>query len=218
MWCGRMRREAGSAENSRGKKEDPLNLSRAGASLALALLIGHLGYGKSPAQATNLQKSATKQASKATAAKPASPATPAARATPATPATPASSEARAKGRIWTSQTTGKEYRVWTEKEQFHAEWTNVPPEFAAKGAHIRSTGTRKGQKWLGESQNYLPCSAGEGKQEHIANFCQLTTGFEVDSMSATRITGRGEALKRFDCAKCKVLEKEWKNFVWVPKK
>jgi hypothetical protein len=198
-----MRREAGIAENSRGKKEDPLNLSRAGASLALALLIGHLGYGKSPAQATDSQKSAKKQASKATAA---------------TPATPASSEARAKGRIWKSQTTGKEYRVWTEKEQFHAEWTNVPPEFAAKGAHIRSTGTRKGQKWLGESQNYLPCSAGEGKQQHIANFCQLTTGFEVDSMSATRITGRGEALKRFDCAKCKVLEKEWKNFVWVPKK
>jgi hypothetical protein len=67
-------------------------------------------------------------------------------------------------------------------------------------------------------EDFLPCSVGEGKQEHIANFCQLTTGFEIDSMTDSKITGRGESLKRFDCAKCNILEKEWKGFVWVPKK
>jgi hypothetical protein len=202
-WCGRIRREAGSAENFRGKKEDPLNLSRAGASLALASLMGLVACSNSTTPP------ATPQSAPATQPPPSA---------SATPANSVPRQAAVKGSIWKSETTGKEYRVWTEKEQFHAEWTNIPPQFAAKGAHISSTGARKGQKWLGESQNYLPCSAGEGKQEHIANFCQLTTGFEVDSMSATRITGQGEALKRFDCAKCKVLEKEWKNFVWVPKK
>jgi hypothetical protein len=138
-------------------------------------------------------------------------------AAPATPANPKATEAATKGRIWTSRTTGKEYRVWTESNQFHAEWTNIPLEFAAKGAYIRTVCDRKGAKWVGRSEEFLPCSIGTGKEEHIANFCKLTTGFELESMTATNITGRTEALKRFDCAKCQILEKEWKSFVWVPK-
>lgn len=174
-----------------------MNHSRIVASLALAWVIGLAGCSNKSAPPAGPESAASNQ--------PAAP--PAATATPAP-----------KGSVWKSETTGKEYRVWTEKDQFHAEWTNIPPEFAAKGAHIRSMGAHKGDKWVGESENYLPCSVGEGKQEHIANFCQLTTGFEIDSMTDAKITGRGEALKHFDCAKCKVLEKEWKGFVWVPKK
>jgi hypothetical protein len=119
------------------------------------------------------------------------------------------------GRMWKSQTTGHEFRVWTEDSRFHAEWTNIPPASAAKGAYIRTVCRRAGEKWVGESQSYLPCVAGEGKNEHLMNFCHVTTGFEIDSMTASRIDGRTEALKRFDCAKCQVLEKEWKPFVWV---
>lgn len=125
--------------------------------------------------------------------------------------------APAPGRVWKSKTSGKEFRVWTEKGSFHAEWANIPPEFASKGAYIRSVWRRAGQKWMGESRSYLPCTAGEGKEEHIANFCHVSTEFEVDSMTDSRLTGRGEALKRFDCSKCQVLEKEWRSFVWVPK-
>jgi S1-C subfamily serine protease len=122
-----------------------------------------------------------------------------------------------QGRIWRSETSGKEYRLWIKDKQLHAEWTNIPPEFAAKGAYIRSVSRRVGSKWVGESHSYLPCSMGNGKEEHIANFCHLTTGFKLDSMTDKKITGRGEALRRFDCKTCKVLEKEWKDFVWVPK-
>lgn len=125
--------------------------------------------------------------------------------------------APASARIWKSETSGKEYRVWTENRRFHAEWVNIPPEFAAKGAYIRTVCRRAGAKWVGESRSYLPCSMGAGKEEHIANWCRVTTAFEVDSITEKRITGRGEALKRFDCKTCKVLEKEWKGFVWVPK-
>lgn len=187
---------AGSPEKPDPNKEPPsrggaLKFLRNVARFALAVLIVQIVYGKSPLQAPDPQKTAKSAAAKA---------------------------APAPGRIWGSKTTGKEYRVWTEDQKFHAEWTNVPPEFAAKGAYIRTVCQRRGQKWVGESQEYLPCSVGTGKQEHIANFCRLTTGFELDSMTATRITGRTEALKQFDCAKCKVLEKEWKSFVWVPKK
>jgi hypothetical protein len=120
-------------------------------------------------------------------------------------------------RIWKSKTTGNEYRVWTEDNRFHAEWSNIPPGSAAKGAYIRTVCQRAGEKWVGESHSYLPCVGGEGKKEHIINFCHVTTGFEIDTMTASRITGRTEGLKRFDCAKCQVLEKEWKNFEWTPK-
>jgi hypothetical protein len=119
-------------------------------------------------------------------------------------------------RTWKSETTGNEYRVWTEDNRLHAEWTNIPPGSAAKGAYIRTVCRRAGQKWVGESRSYLPCLAGRGKDEHLMNFCHVTTGFEINTMTASRITGRAEGLKRFDCSKCQVLEKEWKNFVWVP--
>lgn len=120
-------------------------------------------------------------------------------------------------RIWKSETSGKEYRVWTENQRFHAEWVNIPAEFAAKGAYIRTVCRRAGQKWIGESRSYLPCSVGEGKEEHLANWCHVVTGFEVESMTETRLTGRGEGLKRFDCRKCQVIEKVWGSFAWVPK-
>jgi len=175
-----------------------LKLSRIVASLALASMIGLAGCSNNSAPPAATQSAASNQ--------------------PATPATPAPAATAAKGSLWTSQTTGKEYRVWTEKDQFHAEWANIPPEFTARGVYIRTVCNRKGAKWVGESSEYLPCSIGEGKQERIANFCRLTTGFELNSMTETKITGRTEALKRFDCAKCKILEKEWKDFVWVPKK
>lgn len=134
-----------------------------------------------------------------------------------TPERKGESAAPATARIWKSETSGKEYRVWTENRRFHAEWVNIPREFAAQGAYIRTVCRRAGAKWVGESRSFLPCSMGAGKEEHIANWCRVTTGFEVDSMTEKRITGRGEALKRFDCKACTALEKEWKGFVWVPK-
>ena len=123
----------------------------------------------------------------------------------------------AGAKVWKSETSGKEYAVWKEGKYLHADWVDLLPQFAAKGAYIRSVLHREGSKWVGESQSYLPCSMGAGAEEHIANWCHVTTGIEIDSMTDTRVTGRGEALKRFDCKTCKVLEKEWKEFVWVPK-
>lgn len=120
-------------------------------------------------------------------------------------------------RVWKSETSGREYRVWMENQRFHAEWVNIPAEFVAQGAYIRTVCWRAGQKWIGESRSYRPCSVGEGKEEHIANWCHVTTGFELDSVTENRISGRGEGLKRFDCRKCQVIEKVWKSFVWVPK-
>ncbi|MBZ5544103.1 MAG: hypothetical protein LAO07_10550 [Acidobacteriia bacterium] len=130
--------------------------------------------------------------------------------------TTAASAAPASARIWKSETTGKEFRVWTEKGVFHAEWVNVPPALTKGGAYIRSELRRTGTKWSGTSQLRLPCESVENNKP-VSNWCSLETKMEIDSVSASRITGRGESLKRFDCRTCKMLETGWAGFEWVPK-
>ena len=196
-WCGG---NAACVGILPGLKEDPLKHWRVAANLVLVVILGQVGCSNPSSQPAPQQGAANSPAPQAT------------------PAPPSNASAPAKGTVWKSETTGKEYRVWTDKDQLHAEWANIPPEFAARGAYIRSLGERKGEKWVGQSETNLPCLVGEGQQAHIANFCQLTAGFEIDSMSATKIEGRGEYKRISDCAKCQVILKEWKPFVWVPKK
>lgn len=118
--------------------------------------------------------------------------------------------------IWTSLTTGKEYSVRTNGQTLHAEWVNIPPPLVQGGAYIRSECRRAGARWIGISRSYLPCDTMEGNKR-VQNWCNLLTKIEIDSMTADRITGRAEALRRFDCERCQILEKVWANFEWVPK-
>ncbi len=122
----------------------------------------------------------------------------------------------ASARIWRSQTTGKEYRVWIENERLHAEWVNAPPELAQHGASIHIQCHRMGTKWVGTARNYLPCDTTENGKR-VTNWCRLTTKIEFDQPEARRMTGRTEWARRFDCANCKILEPVLTNFEWVPK-
>lgn len=122
----------------------------------------------------------------------------------------------ASARVWRSQTTGKEYRVWIENERLHAEWVNVPPELAQRGAYTRTECRHVGTRWIGTSQSRLPCETTENGK-HVSNWCQVATKIEFDRVGANHMAGRGEALRRFDCAACRVLETVWKDFEWVPK-
>jgi hypothetical protein len=119
-------------------------------------------------------------------------------------------------RLWKSETTGKEFRVWTEGGVFHAEWVNVSPGLAKGGAYIRSELRRAGTKWAGTSHLYLPCESLEANKP-VSNWCLLETKMEIDALTADRIAGRGESLKRFDCRVCKILETGWAEFEWAPK-
>lgn len=131
--------------------------------------------------------------------------------------TTAASAAPTSARIWKSETTGKEFRVWTEKGVLHAEWINVPLGLAKGGAYIRSELRRTGTKWAGTSKLRIPCESVEDNKP-VSNWCSLETKMEIESNTADRIAGRGESLKRFDCRTCKVLEAGWAEFEWVPKK
>lgn len=120
--------------------------------------------------------------------------------------------------IWVSQTTGKEFRATVDGDVFHAEWVNMPRELAAHGSFIRTECKRQGSKWVGSSASFLPCSLGNGPGSKIDNWCHLKTTIEIDSITADRISGRGETLQKFDCQKCKILESGTKDFFWTPKK
>lgn len=120
--------------------------------------------------------------------------------------------------VWRSRTTGKEYFVRMDKSHFYAQWVNLPPASAQRGAYIHSACVLKGSKWAGSSDIYMPCVVGEGKNEKVANTCHLTLGIEIESISKDRITGRGQTLRKFDCSACKVIESGWADFEWVPAK
>jgi hypothetical protein len=122
----------------------------------------------------------------------------------------------APARIWRSVTTGREYRVWMDKDRLHTEWVNLSPALAQAGAYIRSESHRVGTRWIGTVQSYLPCEARES-DKRVSNRCHLETRIEIDSMTTERITGRAQALRRFDCKACRVIEAAWANFVWTPK-
>lgn len=128
----------------------------------------------------------------------------------ARPAAPASA------RLWKSETTGKEFRVWTEKGVLHAEWVNIPLRLVKGGAYIHSELRRAGSKWTGTSRLRLPCESVEDNKP-VHNWCSLETKIEISNQTADRITGRGESLQRFNCRVCKILETGWADFEWVPK-
>jgi hypothetical protein len=119
-------------------------------------------------------------------------------------------------KTWKSQTTENEYRVRVEKGVFHAEWVNVPADWAKQGAYLRTECRRTGRKWVGTSVSHLPCTVGEGQGTYIVKWCDLQTQTEIDSISHQRITGRGQRQSKIDCDQCKILEASWADFFWTP--
>ena len=120
--------------------------------------------------------------------------------------------------VWRSLTTGKEYFVRMDKIHFYAQWVNLPPVSKQHGAYIHTACELKGGKWAGTSDIYMPCVVGEGKNDKVANTCRLNLKIEIESISNSRITGRAQTLKKFNCGACKVIEAGWANFEWVPAK
>lgn len=128
-----------------------------------------------------------------------------------------SSAPKSKAKVWTSETTGKDYRVRIEKDHFYAEWVNLPAESVRQGMYIRSECRRVGSKWTGTSHVLLACAVGEGAKQQVVNKCSLVFRFEIESITPERITGRSETLRKWDCQTCKASETGWGGFVWVPK-
>jgi hypothetical protein len=129
--------------------------------------------------------------------------------------TPHTSAAQIKS-VWVSQTTGKQFRVNLDGDVFRAEWLNIPPEWVAHGAFMRTECKRQGSAWVGTTTSFMPWSSPKGAKPKVENWCHLETQFEVDSITPETISGRGESVRQIDVKKCQILETGTGPFHWSP--
>ncbi len=121
-------------------------------------------------------------------------------------------------KIWHSESTKHDFRVEVTKDLFRAEWVNVPPTAAKQGASIHTECRRAGDKWVGSSTVKMLFAVPGAPAGKDIKLCSLTVRFEVDSISAEKITGHSEALHSFDVNTCRVEETKLADFTWIPKK
>jgi len=130
--------------------------------------------------------------------------------------------------IWTSMTSGRDYKVRIDGDYIYVEWVNLPPALQGTMAFVRSELKKDGDKWVGKSRSNLPYTfkssymdfwkTGQQMGTENVNWCTLEGDFEIDKMSDARIEGRTYGSKSLDVKKCKQHGKpEWQSFVWILK-
>jgi hypothetical protein len=117
------------------------------------------------------------------------------------------------GRIWTSLSSGKDYRVRLDGDYIYTEWTNIPASWGPS-AFGRGELKKAGVIWTGHGRNQIPC-------QYYAriNWINVDIEMEITSMTATRIEGRAKNYAGgFNCRTQKPKgEPTWTTFTWIPK-
>lgn len=132
-----------------------------------------------------------------------------------------------KERIWTSMTSGRDYRLRIDGDYLYTEWINLPPQLQTTAAFMRSELKKDGDKWVGKVRSNLPYefkssyadfwTTGQRMGTENVNWCAVEVEFEIDKITDTRIEGRAMRAKSFDAKKCKPGKLEWQPFSWIPK-
>lgn len=118
----------------------------------------------------------------------------------------------AEERVWTSITSGRDYKVRMNGDFVYVQWTNLPPALLSTTAFIRAELKKTGDKWVGKNISYLPYSTRTGQK-----WCRIETDFEIDKLSDSRIEGMGLAWPSTNVNKCQPEHAEMKQFIWIPK-
>ncbi len=129
--------------------------------------------------------------------------------------------------VWTSMTSGRDFKLRTEGDYLYAEWANIPATLQTTAAFIRSELKRDGDKWTGKTRSYLPCeykssyseywTTGQQKGTTNVKWCSVESDIRIDKLSADRIEGIGQVPSQLDCRKCQPTKWESKPFTWIPK-
>jgi len=121
-----------------------------------------------------------------------------------------------KERIWTSMTSGRDFKLRVDGDYMYTEWVNLPPQLQTTSAFMRSELKKDGDKWVGKVRSLLPYDYKTWAVQDV-KWCTVETQFEIDKLTETRIEGRGMRAKSFDAKKCRLGELEWQSFTWIPK-
>ena len=115
-------------------------------------------------------------------------------------------------RVWTSMTTGMDYKVRIQGDYVYAQWINLPSALQSTAAFNRWELRKSGDKWIGKSIGNFPYKTWNG-----VKWCRIETDIEIDKLSDSRIEGVGMAWKSVNLGKCQIEKPEKKPFVWIPK-
>jgi hypothetical protein len=129
-------------------------------------------------------------------------------------------------RIWTSMTTGRDYKVRADGDYIYAEWV-LPAPLQATAAFMRLELKKNGEKWIGKARSYLPYEykssyfdfwrTGQTIGTANVNGCRVEVDVEIDKLSDARVEGKSQGYESFDAKKCHPGKLEWKPFAWIPK-
>jgi hypothetical protein len=121
--------------------------------------------------------------------------------------------------VWTSMTTGRDYKVRQDGEYLYTEWVNLPSQLQGTAAFVRSRLKKDSDgRWRGTTHAFLPCQLKDQRTGQArTNWCRINSNAEVDSLSDRRIEGITEASDNFDCRKCLPKDVKRLPFTWIPK-
>jgi hypothetical protein len=129
-------------------------------------------------------------------------------------------------KVWTSMTTGRDYKIRSDGDYIYGEWI-LPPALQSTTAFVRLELKKSGDKWIGKVRSYLPYEFKSsyfdfwrtGQTIGTANvkWCSQEYEFEIDRLSDSRIEGQAKGSSSYDAKKCKAGKLEWKPFTWIPK-
>lgn len=116
------------------------------------------------------------------------------------------------GRIWTSLSSGKDYKVRLDGDYIYTEWANIPSAWGPS-AFGRGELKKAGEIWTGHARNQFPCQYGVR-----INWIMVDIDMEITSMTGTRIEGRAKNYQGFNCrTNAPKGEATWTSFTWIPK-
>jgi Trypsin-like peptidase domain len=130
-------------------------------------------------------------------------------------------------RIWTSMTSGRDYKVRVEGDYIYTEWVNLPSQLQNSAAFVRSELKKDGDRWRGKVRSNLPYefkssygdfwTTGQRMGTENVKWCQIEVDFEIDRVSESRIEGQAMMPSSFDAKKCKPGKSDMKPFTWILK-
>ncbi len=114
--------------------------------------------------------------------------------------------------VWTSMTSGRDYKLRVDGDYLYVEWVNVPPTLAQAGGFIRSELRKTGDIWAGKTRSHLPC-----QYYNQTRWCSVEAEIEITKIGETRIEGSALTWQKFNCRKCQPESTKMKPFTWIPK-
>jgi S1-C subfamily serine protease len=118
----------------------------------------------------------------------------------------------AEEKVWTSMTSGHDYKIRMDGDYIYAQVTNLPASLQSTPAFVRSELKKTGDKWVGKNISYMPFSTRTGQK-----WCRIETEIEIDKLSDSRIEGKAMAWQSTNVKKCEPEHVELRQFVWIPK-